>query len=517
MDEDFFRSDFGPPRRQENLFAWTVFILLLLALALSCWIGSFYVFGHPESPRSYRILQKLKKIPPLKRFELTAAPPGKFLNPQELYEKYNAMSRLDLQHENDELMRNYINNYSATKRIVPYVIGRFNILDSYELKKGDLFESGVVAVAQSVDFPQIMIEHVYTSAPKSVPMLRRMLQTGLDIRLEKTLDLAAIVHIEKVFEGRLQITVVPLLYGSYALKQASGTFSLEPPLALNLEAGAPIVRGDELQGSLKTFAEYRRGKPAAVLPTASATPPPMELVKMDTAPVPEPVEESTPVPVTAQPSPTSRPNKIAQSAPSPNRLATAPINAGTPVLGKAVPALSPTILAANSTPRPTPPPRIVSTPTPAVPAPAQPTAPPSGDLPPGVALKPFLESRPEPKIASSGASWRTFSPGQMPKGRVVEPQDADEIADRGVGGERVYLRGEFVVTAAGENRAVLRMPGGGTGRGSVRVIAEFPAGTEPPAEGATFARDDARPFQVTDVRRGADGQVNMYVREITTP
>src|SRR5215210_2300642 len=243
--DDYFRSDYdttAPPPKRDNLFAWTIFILLLTGFALACWLGSFYVFGHPEKPKSYKILQKLNKIEPPKRFELTAAPPGEFLNSQKLYDRFNSLSRLQLQKENDELLRNYINNYQATKKLVPYVVGRFNILDSFELKPTDLFGSGVVALAQAAENPQVLIEHLYTSDEKNVPLLRKMLQTGLDVKLEKTLDLAAIIHIERLFNGSLQFTVVPLLYGSYALKQGSGTFSLEPPVALNLDRGAPIVR-----------------------------------------------------------------------------------------------------------------------------------------------------------------------------------------------------------------------------------------------------------------------------------
>lgn len=112
----------------------------------------------------------------------------------------------------------------------------------------------------------------------------------------------------------------------------------------------------------------------------------------------------------------------------------------------------------------------------------------------------------------------------MPRGRVMDPGEAAPLAERGVGGERLYLRGQFVVTASAENRAVLRSQGGSgisnllkPGSSGMRVIVEFPAGMTPPVEGATFSRDETRPFQVTDVRRGADGQINIYVREITAP
>jgi len=72
---DFYTRDYdslsGPPRR-DNLFLWTVFILLLMGFAMACWLGSFYIFGHPEDVRSYKILLKLHKLDPPKRFEITA-------------------------------------------------------------------------------------------------------------------------------------------------------------------------------------------------------------------------------------------------------------------------------------------------------------------------------------------------------------------------------------------------------------------------------------------------------------
>ena len=36
-----------PPRKDGNLFAWTIVILLLIGFAICCWVFSFYVFGHP--------------------------------------------------------------------------------------------------------------------------------------------------------------------------------------------------------------------------------------------------------------------------------------------------------------------------------------------------------------------------------------------------------------------------------------------------------------------------------------
>src|SRR4026207_983101 len=98
MDRSLFRYDepTSRPRRKANLFGWTILILLLSGLALAAWLGSYYIFNQPERPDSYRILQKLHKIEQPKRFELTAAPAGEFLNSKQLYERYSELGNAEL-------------------------------------------------------------------------------------------------------------------------------------------------------------------------------------------------------------------------------------------------------------------------------------------------------------------------------------------------------------------------------------------------------------------------------------
>jgi hypothetical protein len=108
----------------------------------------------------------------------------------------------------------------------------------------------------------------------------------------------------------------------------------------------------------------------------------------------------------------------------------------------------------------------------------------------------------------------------MPRGRLIEPTESQDLASRGVAGERHYLKGRFSVTAAGNGRAVLRPQGAIAGvptgpNSKVRVIVEFPAGAIVPSEGSAIARDNLRPFQITSVKRGDDGQINIYAREVT--
>ena len=122
---------------------------------------------------------------------------------------------------------------------------------------------------------------------------------------------------------------------------------------------------------------------------------------------------------------------------------------------------------------------------------------------------------------AGGGSWKTFAPGKMPLGRLVETNDLKDLADRGIVGERVYLKGQFVVNFSDANKAVLRPRTrlasamlhlvNGT---STRIIVEFPAGSSPPAQGTIVSRDEARPLEITEVRKQEDGQLNVFAREI---
>ena len=127
MEPDLLRYDdhrgFG--HKKTNFFAWTVGILLLSGVAIAAWLGSFYIVGQPERPESYRILQKLHKIDPPKRFALTAAPAGEFLNSQQLYQRYRSMGPAELARKDAELARNFIRNFQQVHGLEPDVRGIF--------------------------------------------------------------------------------------------------------------------------------------------------------------------------------------------------------------------------------------------------------------------------------------------------------------------------------------------------------------------------------------------------------
>ena len=466
---DFDSVDDERPARDGSLFIWTIIILLLIGFAIGSWIFSIYVFGHPELPLGYQILTKVKKLEPPKRFELTAAPRGEFLKASQILDRYGRLTPRELDRVNEALIRNYLRNYfKLAQELVPYVVGTYNILDSYELTGGDFFKSGVVALAQSKESRQVLLEQVFTADPKVVPALHRTLLTGLDIDLKRENELAAIIHVERLSDGRLKATAISILYPSYESSTASGTFTLDPPQTLNVAAGLPVIAARRQDDADKKYAGFRK-RAGLVTEAPQDGPPQNRLMRVErplavNMPPPSAVPDQTPVPAVVD-IPPARPA----------------------VMIKESPASTPPVAAATPTPEPPP------TPTP-------------GAI-----------------VASSTGAWATYAPGQMPRGRLLNVKDVAGMAGADVNSERVYLQGSFVVTAAGPTKAVLRTQGaitdaigfGGRG-GNVRVIVEFPAGVRPPGVGATFSRDARCPFQITGVRE-EDGQVNVYVREVTRP
>ena len=537
-----YEEPYVRPRRRISYFAWTVAILLLSGFALAAWLGSFYIFDQPERPDSYRILQKLHKIEAPKRFELTAAPAGEFLNPQQLYERYIGMGSAELAKTNGELARNYIRNYQQVRGLVPYVIGRYTIIAVRELGPRDVFTSGMVALTNAIDNGQLVMEHLYPAKPEAIPLMKQTLTIGLEVKLERTHDISSVIHAERLLDGRIMITAVPLLYGSYTVTRGLGTFRLEPPLSLNLAGGWPIFKGHERGDIEERYAEYRQkaaiaqGGPVSIPGFGpSVTPPPAQnaLVRVEQAiPVAPP-----PAPLIAKNDKLARPTPVPKGKKGKKQKGESPAPAATPpppmiAQKPGAPSATPFALALARTAPPGLPNNVAVSPQPGVNAPlaanpaiAQPaiaTATPVPVLP----AKPVPPESSNVALASNagGGSWKTFPAGKMPLGRLIGAGDLRDVADHGLAGERIYLKGQFVVNFADANKAVMRPRSGLTdkvlhfgGGSSTRIIVEFPSGYTPPPQGSVVSRDEARPYEITEVRKQEDGQLNVFVREIMQP
>jgi hypothetical protein len=543
MEHGFYPHDepYARPARRINYFAWTVVILLLTGFALAAWLGSFYIFNQPERPDSYRILQRLHKIEPPKRFELTAAPAGEFLNPKELYERYSEMGNAELARTNAELARNYIRNFQAVRGLVPYVVGRYKIVAVRELGPADVFTSGMVALTNAVDNGELLMEHLYPANPEALPLMKQTLNVGLEIKLERSHDISSVIHAERLADGRIMITAVPLLYGSYTVTRGLGTFRLEPPLSLNLAAGWPLFKVSERTAIEQHYAEYQQktavaqGGPISIpgfTPSATLPPAANQLVRVEQA-IPVGIPPTAPV--------TAKNEKLASPTPGPRarrwgkkQKLESPLPASSPaqpvVVQKPVaPSATPFTVASMATPPNVP----VATPAPvAITSNAQAPAVAQASSIPTPTPVPVLPAQPVPADVASGTlasnagggSWKTFAPGRMPLGRLIGTSDLRDVAERGLAGERIYLKGQFVVNFSDANKAVLRPRtkltdkvlhfGGGS---STRIIVEFPAGYVPPRQGAEVSRDEQRPYEITEVRKQEDGQLNVFVREIMQP
>ena len=120
-----------------------------------------------------------------------------------------------------------------------YVVGRFNIMEARELTPNDLVTSGMVALTSAVDHGELLLEHVYPADPQSLPLMKQTLVTGLEIKLERTHDLSAVIHAERLSDGRIMITTMPLLYGSYTADARTG--DIQAGASARFESGGRLA------------------------------------------------------------------------------------------------------------------------------------------------------------------------------------------------------------------------------------------------------------------------------------
>jgi len=504
-----------------GLFLWSIVIVLLAGAAFVCWAGSIYVFGHPEKPFSYSLLQKFKRIEPPKKFELKRAPRGEYLSAQKFMAAYGEVEGPALKGLNESLVRAFLRNYEDTKLNVPYLTGRYRVTQIFELQNTDLFPSGVVVLADSLDEPGLAVEYIYSADKDNIPRIMRPAQTGSEIELRRTHELSAVTYLERLPGDRMVATVINLNYGSYTPSEGTGGFALSPPTHLNIESGWPIIKPVSRDGTALATSTMATPTPAR----------PHRLTDTPDRPIPTP-GRLTPPPVPAQ--------TPSLAAVTPGRPAVTPpqisIAAGSPVVPRAIPGEE---RIARALPVSTPTPVQIPTTAPveervarALPVTQPPVAslaqPPAqvpvqapSDVPMVVgAPAPTTAAPPvaQPIVSASGptqagGSWATYSPGQMPRGRLVDSTEATRLAEEGMGPDRYYMSGQFLVTAADRSRAIMR-PKGNSGRGEVRFIVDYPGGMLAPREGSVVAKADDSAFQITNVQRSANGVVNVYLREV---
>lgn len=538
------------PHGFDSMFAWTIFIFLLTGFTFFCWMGSFYIFGHPEKVANYHLLKKLHKLEEPQRFEITAAPRGEFLKPSQLLERYGVLPPLEITRLNETWIRNFLRNYHQMRGLVAYATGTYKILMVAPLTQKNIFYPGMVTLLQSLEEPKVLLEQVFTSNNENLPALEASLVPGQEIKLEKPQDLSVIIFLEHLANGRLKFTTMPLLYGTYGTQgMGQNTFSLEPPEHLNIEGGLPILAKKQIQSFNQA--------------PATTSQPSMDL-NAQTAPEENPLnkqsssqeikralvrinkEETKPLPpkvplvpqVVQEPTPSTALKTTQQIAPGANIPRAIPLNA--PRILPAIPVTSPSTsqnsidrttksnapmsLAAEKTTSPGSEttssfiPSVASNttplPSPQVVEPIQSSSPIENAPPQGGIENTSITSNP------SLSTWPLYEPGKMPRGRLLGPKEFETLGDQGALGKRLYISGDFSVTASGDHNAVLRYQAGVMNLpvslcASIRIIVDYPSGILPPAIGTSLSQDRLHPLMITDVKRETNGTLNIYVRSIT--
>jgi len=529
------------PHGFDSMFAWTIFIFLLTGFTFFCWMGSFYIFGHPEKVANYHLLKKLHKLEEPQRFEITAAPRGEFLKPSQLLERYGVLTPLEITRLNETWIRNFLRNYHQMRGLVAYATGTYKILMVAPLTQKDIFYPGMVTLLQSLEEPKILLEQVFTSNNENLPALEASLVPGQEIKLEKPQDLSVIIFLEHLTHGRLKFTTMPLLYGIYGTQEmGQNAFSLEPPENLNIDGGLPILTKKQIESfnqAPATTSQLSMDLNAQKAPEENPVNKQVSNQDIKRTLVRINKEETKPLPVKAplvpqvvqEPTQSTALKTTEQIAPGANIPRAIPLNA--PRILPAIPVTSPSTSqnSIDSTPQSNAPVSLEQTTSSFIPSVASNTTP----LPSPQVVEPMQSSSPIENAPPQGgientlitsnpslSTWPLYEPGKMPRGRLLGPKEFETLGDQGALGKRLYISGDFSVTASGDHNAVLRYQAGVMNLpvslcASIRIIVDYPSGILPPAIGTSLSQDRLHPLLITDVKKETNGTLNIYVRSIT--
>lgn len=217
-----------------GIFWWSILITLLMGAATFCWFFSIMVFSHPEKPFNYKVLAKFNKLTPLRPYTIYTAPGGKSLQPRDLLSEFFPYTVEQMSVRNDLYKRSYLKNYQHDQPT--YVMGSYQVLSARELTDADVFTSGWIVRARAAELEDVDIEVIMPGLTSKESPYKK----GDTFKLEKR-TYASTLHVQRMDGDRLCVTVVPLAYQTISTKDAE-VVSLEPPLALNMEAYWPITR-----------------------------------------------------------------------------------------------------------------------------------------------------------------------------------------------------------------------------------------------------------------------------------
>ncbi len=234
-------------RSRPAIFWWTLANALALCYALLSWVFCLHVFHHPENPRNYAILRKLKRLPELTRRSAADAPLGTISDPRDLYKKFFGLDPKQSVALNERLMRNYINNIEQPF-LVYYIEGDYEITDVRLLDEHDFFQPGVAVRARALVKPDdfsdpapwpVVIEYLFPT--EEARAVAAHFQKSDIMSVHRTPNCPVVLHVDKITAGdeqKLCLTVAPIAYGE--CQAGNMTFGTAPPVLLNPTAKFPV-------------------------------------------------------------------------------------------------------------------------------------------------------------------------------------------------------------------------------------------------------------------------------------
>ncbi|MGC4015274.1 MAG: hypothetical protein QM755_12270 [Luteolibacter sp.] len=243
-----------PAPRRPAYFWWLLANTLAACFAVISWFVCLQIFQHPEIPRNYEILRKLKRLPELKSYTDLDAPIANSYTPHDLYKKFNGFDTALLARLNPALMRNYLTNFQKPL-LLSYVEGNYKVENVRPLNDNDFFTPGFAVRARAMVKPDeftpaapypVMIEYLFPTADRAA---FSWFKPEDMLTITKAQNCAIVLHISKVEvkddqdkpEQILCVTVMPVVYGDYQVGEGR-SFSLDPPALLKPGATLPLFK-----------------------------------------------------------------------------------------------------------------------------------------------------------------------------------------------------------------------------------------------------------------------------------
>lgn len=458
---------------------WTGGIVGLAVAAIGLNAIMWAVQFDPESSAGYWLRRKAGITPALGQVSPAQIKQKERLSAAELREALSPLPANELGALNREWLRAYLQNFQVLDSAVVLLRGNYVVTGARRLRSGEFMPGAAAFLAQSVEAPDVFIELI-APAPRegwNREVLRGLRGKVLTLNAENTSF--AVIHVNSLPETPLLVTVV---VAHSARLEGLSVREIDRPLAaprrvhpaklpvLDLELGDFLAARENAASEAPPFSESQN--PIQFLAPGS---------NAELPPLPEPDLPKLSILLEAP------------AAPGPESDDPADANPAVPVGDD--PALTPEEA-----------------------RPSVPTA----------AAAEKLAVQIQREMASWEAEdWPIYASGQMPRGRLLALPDAVRLRGYPLGGDPYYLVGDFVITAAGVNRCVMRLAEkGGQARFSareaeaprpVRFILDFPTGIHPPAAGRRLTRTQAEPLQLYRVENSPDGQLNVYLREVIAP